>query len=291
MKDRREIVHTAGDADQWYFSKRVSDLFPFSSTLFREGGYGLYRPGFWVERPAMKGFSTIIISFAGKGHFKMEDGEEVILDEGSIFISSPKGQWHREETIGSEPWEHVWLSFFASSSLLPTENFDWKILKTSETKLYRELTLRIIREDLHTTSDSTASIELCENLILLTLRRTLRSSESAAAGHVKSQFEQLWNTVSGSLNQEWNVERLCSEMNYSRSQLTRLCRGIYGQSPGEKIKAMRMEHAKLLLANTQNPIIEIAETVGYTSPSLFSTAFSNHVGMSPREYRKGRKLI
>lgn len=55
------------------------------------------------------------------------------------------------------------------------------------------------------------------------------------------------------------------------------------------------EHIKILLAEERDKdrllqeswldISEIAEKVGYGSPSNFSTAFKAQTGMSPREYR------
>ena len=35
-------------------------------------------------------------------------------------------------------------------------------------------------------------------------------------------------------------------------------------------------------------IAQVAERVGYEHQSSFAAAFSNHVGMSPREYRQHR---
>ena len=115
------------------------------------------------------------------------------------------------------------------------------------------------------------------------------SSPRGDRARIRSRFEKLWNDVSSSLNQEWEVERLCQMMNFSRSQLTRLCKKLYGETPGEKIRRIRMENAKILLSSSSLSILEVADAVGYTSPSLFSSSFSSFAGMSPREYRNMRR--
>ena len=289
MYFRREIVHHVDSFEQWHISPRVAEEYPFSQALFKQGGYGVHNTGFWVQRISQRDFSVIVITLSGHGLFTMEDGSTFIVGEGEIFVSSPSGQGHREETVGPEPWEHIWLTFSRTSPVLAREDFDWRIFRFSDIALYRELMISIIREDLHSGTDSSEAIELAERMLLLSLRRILRSTDTEEMAIIRSRMEQLWKEVSGSLDQEWSVERLCSEMNCSRSQLTRLCKSIYGLSPGSKIRAMKMEKAKLLLTNGTSSILEIAEAVGYTSPSLFSTSFTAFVGKSPREYRKERR--
>lgn len=286
---KKEIINPGRNSEQWFISSRAAEAYPFASVLFKEGGYCFLDKDFWIERPKAKGYSTMVITISGEGRFIQDDGTEFVLREGEMFISSPESQGHKEETHGDCTWEQIWLTFYGSSSILPSEHFDWKIIEISETALIRELMLSIIKEDLHSAIEGTIAIELAERLLILTLRRMLQIPESREKAKIRLDFEKLWNDVSSSLNQDWEVERLCSAMNLSRSQLTRLCNEIYGESPGAKIRRMRMESAKLLLSNSSMTIFEIADSVGYASPSLFSSSFSAYAGMSPRDYRKIRR--
>ena len=288
MDHKKEIINPGKNSEQWYISSRAAEAYPFSSVLFKEGGYCLLDKDFWIERPKAKGYSTIIITLSGKGRFIQEDGTEFLLEEGEAFISSPKSQGHREETAGNS-WEHIWLTFYQSSSILPSEEFDWKILEAQDLPLCRELMRNIIKEDINFISGVNNAIELSEALLLTILRKILNTSASREKARIRSEFEKLWNDISSSLNQEWEIDRMCSIMNLSRSQLTRICKELYGESPGAKIRRMRMESAKLLLSNSSMTIFEIADSVGYGSPSLFSSSFSSYTGMSPREYRKKRR--
>ena len=289
MQFRKEIIHSVTSLERWHLSGRIVEAYPFSQALLKQGGYGHHDVGFWVERPKRRGFSVIVITLSGRGRFTLEDGTVFEVGEGEIFVSSPNGQGHREETVGPEPWEQLWLTFYASSSILASEEFDWKVYRMQEVSLYRELASCILREDLHCTSDSSETIELAERLLLQLLRRLFSSGESEEKARVRSRMESLWNEISGSLDQEWNVSRLCSAMNCSRAQLTRICHEIYGVSPGWKIREMRMERAKQMLSSSSSSIVDIAESVGYSSPTLFSSSFSAYAGESPREYRKKRQ--
>ncbi len=59
-----------------------------------------------------------------------------------------------------------------------------------------------------------------------------------------------------------------------------------GKSPMRYLGAFRIKMAKTLLHSTSLPIIDIAESVGYTTISSFNRAFKSETGRSPSEYRK-----
>jgi AraC-like DNA-binding protein len=48
----------------------------------------------------------------------------------------------------------------------------------------------------------------------------------------------------------------------------------------------RMKHAELLVNNTLMPIKQIAQHLGYSDSSHFSTVFKKHFGISPGKFRK-----
>ena len=54
----------------------------------------------------------------------------------------------------------------------------------------------------------------------------------------------------------------------------------------EYLLAWRMALAKDLLGRAGVSISEVAERVGYSSASTFSTAFSRHVGMPPGRFAR-----
>jgi AraC-like DNA-binding protein len=59
-----------------------------------------------------------------------------------------------------------------------------------------------------------------------------------------------------------------------------------GVPPMEYLFRWRMAIAKRLLRTGDARIAEVAERVGYGSPSTFSTAFSRHVGQAPGRYAR-----
>lgn len=51
------------------------------------------------------------------------------------------------------------------------------------------------------------------------------------------------------------------------------------------INTLRVTYAARLLRETEEPIIDISETVGFNSLRTFNRAFRKHIGYAPREYR------
>ncbi|OAN13098.1 transcriptional regulator [Photobacterium jeanii] len=52
------------------------------------------------------------------------------------------------------------------------------------------------------------------------------------------------------------------------------------------ITAMRMNHAKALLSDTERTILDISLTVGFNSSSRFYQTFQTYLGVTPTQYRK-----
>ena len=55
------------------------------------------------------------------------------------------------------------------------------------------------------------------------------------------------------------------------------------------LTGVRIREAKRLLLETQMTISEVALAVGYSSASFFIRSFKKTEGISPSEYRKGKK--
>jgi AraC-like DNA-binding protein len=87
--------------------------------------------------------------------------------------------------------------------------------------------------------------------------------------------------------QGWTVERLAKEAAMSRSAFFDRFSRTVGVPPMEYLLAWRMALAKRLLRRNEHSMAEVAERVGYSSASTFSTAFSRHVGQPPARYARG----
>lgn len=85
----------------------------------------------------------------------------------------------------------------------------------------------------------------------------------------------------------WTVAELARTAALSRSAFFERFTRAVGVAPMEYLLTWRMAVAKALLRRGELGVTEVAERVGYSSASTFSTAFSRRVGQPPSRYAAG----
>ena len=290
MQFSKEFIHETRSQEKRHMSSRIIEAEPFRSARVKQGGYGLHEDDFWLWRTSKRGFHVIVLTLSGHGFFRMEDGTELHTGKGEAFISWATGQGHFEKTIGPEPWEMIWMTFWSDSAYLTPSSADYEIRSFSGIDELRSNTLNVFKEELYQDSLSNEALELYEKIMLINMSRSLSLSENSMLHIHRQEFADLWIKVSKQLDRKWTIEDLCRESGYSRSHLTRLFLDLYGKNPGQMLKELKMTQAKVLLINSVQSIESIASEVGYDSVSVFSNAFRNYFGQSPREFRKANSL-
>lgn len=82
-----------------------------------------------------------------------------------------------------------------------------------------------------------------------------------------------------------SLEELSSRFGYTYSHICKVFKKTYGMTPGNHLRAKKMEHASVLLKKGKN-LSEIAELLGYSTPYNFSRAFKEVYGVSPGKYHQ-----
>jgi AraC family transcriptional regulator len=68
--------------------------------------------------------------------------------------------------------------------------------------------------------------------------------------------------------------------------LARVFRQKYNCTIGEYVRRLRVEFARQRISNSNDSFAEIALTAGFTDHSHFARIFKNHLGVTPKEYRR-----
>lgn len=84
---------------------------------------------------------------------------------------------------------------------------------------------------------------------------------------------------------------IAAAVNLHPVYLQRIFKANMSVSITEYLTELRMERAKMLLAGTDVPIIEIADYIGLNSRQYFSMLFKKITGLSPAAYRKSQASI
>jgi AraC-like DNA-binding protein len=81
-------------------------------------------------------------------------------------------------------------------------------------------------------------------------------------------------------------ERLARLAHLSPSRFHDVFKRATGVAPMEYVMALRLQRARELLIATELSVGEVARQCGFNSPYYFSRAFSAHVGVPPRDFRR-----
>ena len=82
-----------------------------------------------------------------------------------------------------------------------------------------------------------------------------------------------------------DTETLASMCHLSQTHFRRLFLSCIDATPLQFVISTRIYQACILLANTNDPVLTIAQAVGMPSASSFNRNFQQVMGMSPRQYR------
>ncbi len=88
-------------------------------------------------------------------------------------------------------------------------------------------------------------------------------------------------------NTEYSVEELAADVGMHRMNLYRKIQSLYGMTPSEFIRTMRLKRAAQLLGDDPNlTVSEVADRVGFNTPKYFTRYFKEMFGVLPSQYRK-----
>jgi AraC-like DNA-binding protein len=88
---------------------------------------------------------------------------------------------------------------------------------------------------------------------------------------------------------QYNVEGLASDLCMSRSNLLRRIQSLTGLSPVEFIRDIRLKHAaKMISEHPRLAMSEVAQRVGFATPSYFAKCFKKRFGILPTQYANRR---
>lgn len=88
------------------------------------------------------------------------------------------------------------------------------------------------------------------------------------------------------LENQITVKEIAEKLDTSTYKLQKGFKKVEGTTVYNFIRKAKIDNSKILLKESNLPIIDIAQKVGYENPSKFSTAFKNITGYTPTEYRE-----
>ena len=130
-------------------------------------------------------------------------------------------------------------------------------------------------------------------IIYTQVMRTYLASEAAKeqglAGFSDPAITRALKSIHEKPAHPWTLEELSAIAGLSRTSLSTRFSQCLSTTPYGYITQWRMQIARQRLVNSNAPIIDIAETVGYQSEAAFGRIFKKHFDIAPATYRREQK--
>ncbi len=91
--------------------------------------------------------------------------------------------------------------------------------------------------------------------------------------------------------EDLTLEEIALRVGRSKYHLSHAFRTYYHDTPGSYLISVRLAQAQKLLADTDLPVREIGQQVGFSNGAYFTTLFKRRFGIPPKDYRTLRREI
>ena len=112
------------------------------------------------------------------------------------------------------------------------------------------------------------------------VRELSRSRLTPAQLHLVEEY------IHAHLDKKFSVADLATCLHLSVPHFERMFRTTTHRPPYRYVLELRLERARLLLANSRLSLVEVAHQCGFSSQSHFTAHFTRHAGISPARFAR-----
>lgn len=228
------------------------------------------------------GIHLLLYTLAGRGRLERPAGGS-FLRPGEVFIAPARRPYAYE--LAARSWRILWFHFDADltpESLFPQEGV---VRRAPLRELLRANMEGFLSEAHGAEPESGHAARAYAELIGVGLKRELDLFPDPRTREIRRRLRLLWDEVHAGLRLDWSVPELARLFHASPGHFNRLVTRFHGAKPMQVVTRMRMDRAGQLLRNSDYPVKQIAELVGYRNPFAFSVAFKREMGQGPKAYR------
>ena len=234
-------------------------------------------------------YDHLLISYILKGTFHLKyKGQEYEAGPGQVVIIDCRNPHH---FWAGKTMDFIWIHFNGGNTHAICKDLNHRFGPIIEHRNCAYIHDRLSELVSRFKNNLKISAPYIASLILDLMYRVypedmdLTISDQSLHPSVKSVIEYMKYRIGSPLN----IEAMAEIANLSRYHFSRLFKEETGFSPYEYLLELRMDMARHLLSTTDQPVGEIAYSLGYNSAMGFSMAFSKREGLPPGAFRKQRK--
>jgi len=234
------------------------------------------------------GGGQLVCTLSGVGGFSLH-GREHRLPPGQAFLANHADPEHAYyyPPEAREPWVFLWISLLGPTAEAMIRELNGRFGYLFPLPLDRGLIPRLQawrprRNTIQALSPQAGAAMVAEVLSGIGEPASGAWSENAASA-LANRAQQY---ILGHLEEACPVAVVAAAMQVSREHLTRVFREQLGQAPAEYIRRCKLRLGGHLLRETGLAVGEVAQRLGFESPTTFIRAFRRHTGMTPQTFRR-----
>ena len=116
--------------------------------------------------------------------------------------------------------------------------------------------------------------------------QTARTQKNSISRHSQFYVSQMLEFIAANCDKLLTVEAIADHVKLNPNYAMGIFHRVMQLTMKQYITAMRINHVRALLSDTDKTILDIAMIAGFRSSSRFYSSFHKYVGMPPQQYRK-----
>ena len=224
------------------------------------------------------------------------NGETVVLDDDSVLLFNP---WVPHAKFAAETAPTMTLSLIIEPEWLLRVLAD-KALRLDglfpnpRERLSEEVRLNANRLAAAIPAHLVSGQEACEDLLIDLIDAVTRDYADPAierdmiarARPIDYRIRKAMAFIHENALSNPKIDDVAKRVGLSRSRFFEQFKRCVGASPQHYIDCVRMAAATRWLSTTDRPLIELADELGFGAHSNFTRFFTQHIGVSPSEFRR-----
>lgn len=237
---------------------------------------------FIIERPCsdLASFEYIV---DGCGTLEI-NGQVLHPKKGDIFFLSENSS-HKYYSQKENGWHKYFISFYG-----PVAKQLIKYYLPENTYLFENCYLEKAFSHIFDIAFNSTDIQSAQEKLSVEVFKIFSFLRNRNMLENKDPADKIKAYIENHLSDEFNLERLCCEMNYSKNHVINLFSKKFSVTPYQYYIHCKISLAKEYLTNTNMTILEISNALAYSDQQYFSYCFKKASGVSPRKYRNHTKM-
>lgn len=240
------------------------------------------------EQGRVLGACQIVFITEGRGRFEARATGLRPVEAGTALVVLP-GVWHRYAPEPATGWVEHWAELRGSvveglvaRGVLAPARAVVRVERALELAgIFDGIHARLLADTVRGCDPERAALGL--QLLALVAeageRTPARRSMAAVVGRAERRMADAPERAPA-------MPALARELGVAYSYFRREFKRHTGLSPQRYLNRLRLEKARRLMGATDEPLKEIADQLGFSSPYHFSSAFKRHFGVAPEHWRR-----